>query len=142
MKGNSVAFVNEYISDEDKQAYGIEAINENFVVGGTTARDWTIDRERDIYLRIVATGREEIAHQSTWTLYWHGELIVVDLSLVDAVGSDGKSGAVRYQLRQLRLPPYLDAQRDEVMSDLREALFAYRDGGVYAVASSFALMIE
>ncbi|SHN20131.1 hypothetical protein [Rhizobacter sp. OV335] len=67
---------------------------------------------------------------------------MVDLSLVDAVGSDGKSGAVRYQLRQLRLPPYLDAQRDEVMSDLREALLAYRDGGVYAVASSFALVVE
>ncbi|WP_457330188.1 hypothetical protein [Rhizobacter sp. P5_C2] len=104
-----MAFVNEYIGDEDRQAYGIEAIDQNFVTGGTNSRQWTIDRERDIYFRVVARGREEVAHQSTWTLFWHGELIVVDLSLVYIISSDGKSGAVRYQLRQLRLPPYLDA---------------------------------
>jgi hypothetical protein len=142
LKGNIVAFVNEYISDADGQAYGIEAINQNFVTGGTDSRQWTIDRERDIYLRVVERGQEEVAHQSTWTLSWHGELIVVDLSLVDTSSSDMESGSVRYQLRRLRLPPYLDAQRDEVLSDLREALFAYRYDGVYAVASSFALVIE
>jgi hypothetical protein len=143
LKGNTVAFVNEYISAEDRQAYGIEAIDQNFVTGGTNSRQWTIDRARDIYLRMVTRGREEVAHQSTWTLYWHGELIVVDLSLVaTSISSDRQSGSARYQLRRLRLPPYLDEQRDEVMSDLRKALLAYKDGGVYAVASSFALVIE
>ena len=138
-----MAFVNEYISDEDWQVYGIEAVDQNFVIGGTHSRQWTIDRARDTYLRVVTRGREEVAHQSTWTLYWHGELIVVDLLLVaTSISSDRQSGSARYQLRRLRLPPYLDEQRDEVMSDLRKALLACKDGGVYAVASSFALVIE
>jgi hypothetical protein len=138
-----MAFVNEYISDEDRQAYGIEAIDQNFVTGGTSSRQWTIDRGRDIYLRVVARGRDKVAHQSTWTLFWHGELVVADLSLVDITSSrNGKHGSVCYRLRRLRLPPYLEAQRKKMISDLREALVVYRNEGVYAVASSSVVVIE
>ena len=44
-----MAFVNEFISAEDVAKYGLKAIDEQFKSNGTNSRDWTIDRERDIY---------------------------------------------------------------------------------------------
>ena len=49
-------FINEFISEADVDKYGLKAIDEKVIVGGTRARDWTIDRERGIYLRNVAIG--------------------------------------------------------------------------------------
>ena len=44
-----MAFVNERIPEADVEKYGLEAIDEQHLVGCTNSRDWTIDRARDIY---------------------------------------------------------------------------------------------
>jgi len=53
-----MAFVNEHIPQEDVEKYGLESIDKNFIVGGTNSRAWTIDRERNIYLRNVTRGEK------------------------------------------------------------------------------------
>ena len=71
-----MAFVNEEIPEADVEKYGLEAIDDSFFgAGGTTSRNWTIDRARDIYLRCVARGRDEESQLSTWIFYWKGALI-------------------------------------------------------------------
>lgn len=138
-----MAFVNEHIPEADLKKYGIEEIDKQFIVGGTHDMSWTVDRERDIYLRCVARGRFEDSDRSTWTFYWRGELMTVCLKTVDS-GSDGDRyghGWVRYQLvncyRQgFFIPDHLLAQRDEIIADLREGLAA-RKGGVYSSKSTY-----
>jgi hypothetical protein len=137
-----MAFVNEYMSGADAEKYGIEAINNRFIVGGTRARDWTIDGERDVYLRIVATGREEMASRSTWTLFRNGVLIVVELDLVRTTGGVGKPSSSHYKLLRLDMPSSLQSQKYAVLDDLRAALICYRDGGVYATATAFSLTLD
>lgn len=137
-----MAFANEYISADDRLKYELDSINAKFIVGGTNARDWTIDRDRNIYLRVVSRGREEMASISTWTLFRDGDLIVFDLDIVGTTGGMGKPSSIHYKLLRLSMPQHLEAQREEVLADLYEALMGYRDGGVYGTAPSFSLILD
>ncbi len=131
-----MAFINEYITESDLKKYDLEEIDKRFIVGGTHARAWTIDRDRDIYLRRVANGREEFRHQSSWSFYWKGTLLTVELDTIGAGGERGGHGWTHYKLRHLWIPPELDGKREEILADLREALTDYKGGGVYSSLST------
>jgi hypothetical protein len=139
---NSMAFVNEYIAEEDVIKYGLEEIDSRFVVGGVKARDWTIDRERGVYLRVVARGREEISHQSTWTFYWKGQLLDVELENVSTIGPVDGHRHGHKRVRSLEIPHHLRGDRDAILSDLEEALIAYKTGGVFSSAASYSLTLD
>ncbi|NKI93551.1 hypothetical protein [Rhizobacter sp. SG703] len=132
-----MAFSNEYISDADVKKYDLESIDQKFVVGGTHSRDWTIDRDRNIYLRVVTRGREEMAHVSTWTLFRHGDLVAVELELQGTTGGVAQASSAYIKVRRTDLPEHLQALRSDVLADFREALVAYGDGGVFNTATSF-----
>jgi hypothetical protein len=137
-----MAFVNEYISPEDIEKYDIENISKKFIVGGVGDRIWTIDRERNIYLRKVASGREEFYYQSTWTFYWHGELIVFEL---DNIGSNVKIEGEKYGHKRIwgiKIPAHLETKRDEILTDLKEALMAYKTAGVYSTVTIYHLTLD
>lgn len=55
----NLAFVNERISAEDAEKYGLDAINEHFFMGAGGVRLWTIDREKNVYLRRMKSNQEE-----------------------------------------------------------------------------------
>jgi hypothetical protein len=137
-----MTFINEYISAEDLKKYDIENIDKRFIVGGTSSRSWTVDRERDIYLRTVARGREEFSHQSTWTFYWHGELIILELDNISTSGVAGGERCGHKKLRSITIPNHLEASYDEILADLKEALTAYKDGGVFATATAYSVIID
>jgi hypothetical protein len=140
-----MAFVNELITDDDRNKYGLDQVESGSgMQGRSPQRQWTINHERDIYLRQIDVGREEASHQYTWHFYWHGELMTVCLEIVDS-GSDGKRGGhgwVRYQLRECYglgffIPSHLLDCSDEIIADLREALVAYKGGGVYSTKDTY-----
>lgn len=139
-----MAFVNEYISDEDVKKYDLEAIDRRNIVGGTSARDWTFDRERDIYLRNVGRrGRDqEVSHQLIWNLYWNRELIEVAIDLVGSTGGIGEHCSAHWRIRHINFPTQLRDQRDEILASLREALLAYKDGGVFSRSTSFSMTLD
>ncbi|MEH6420747.1 hypothetical protein [Pseudomonas sp. CGJS7] len=134
-----MSFVNEFISDEDVEKYRIEEIDEKFVSNGTRARDWTIDRDRDVYLRNVAIGggaEPELRNRMSWTLYWHGDLIVLRLDLISGGEDADGAGWAQWKLMWLNgssgLPLHLKEQRTQILADLKDALTAYRSFGIYS----------
>jgi hypothetical protein len=137
-----MAFINEFIPEEDVEKYGIEEVNKKYIVGGTNSGQWTIDRERNIYLRCVARGREEFRNESTWTLYWKGELISIELHLLDAGGSRGKSGWAHWKVHGIYIPPHLEGRRNDILADLKNALTAYKGGGVYARTMDYSVTLD
>ena len=141
-EAREMAFVNEYIPAEDVKKYGIKEIDKRFVTGGTKSDQWTIDRERDIYLRCVSRGREEFRSESTWTLYWRGSLIYVDLKLTDGGGTRGGHGWSHYKLLRAEIPTHLEAQRADILKDLKEALTAYKGGGVFSTRTTSTTTLD
>ena len=137
-----MAFINEYISAEDIKKYDLENINKKFVVGNVPICDWVINRERDIYLRVVARSREEFSHESTWVFYWHGVVIVVELENLSTNGVAGGERSGHKRIRKIDLPSNFKDRRSDILADLKEALIAYKDGGVFATATSYTLDLE
>ena len=68
-----MAFVNEYISEENIKKYDIEALDKKYNKGFNKP-DWTVDHERDMYLRYINSGREEFSDEYTFCFYWQAQL--------------------------------------------------------------------
>lgn len=137
-----MAFVNEHIPQEDVEKYGLESIDKNFIVGGTNSRAWTIDRERNIYLRNVTRGREEYRSQSGWTFFWGGQCIYLELETLEAGGKPGAAGWVRRKLLTIEIPEQFIGRRTEILEDLKSALIAYKDFGVFSVCTDYSVTLD
>ncbi|WP_200958259.1 hypothetical protein [Massilia sp. Root335] len=138
----NMAFINEFIPEADIKKYGIEEVNKKYIAGGTNSDQWTIDRDRDVYLRCVARGRDEFRNESTWTLYWERELITIELHLLDAGGRRGESGWAHWKLHHIYIPPHLEARRNDILTDLKNSLTAYKGGGVYARNTEYSVTLD
>lgn len=125
-----MAFVNEFISDPDVVAYHIAAINRHYLKSNFRPH-WTIDRERNIYLREVASGRDEYVGDHTDTLYWSGSLIETELRQTSGKNDDHIAWR-EYFLLNLVLPAHLEISRSEILADLKEALAVRNGAGVRA----------
>jgi hypothetical protein len=123
-----MAYVNEFVPEEDVRKYGLEEINARFRKVDVRY-SWTIDREKDIYLRLIDSGREEFCDEYRFNLYWKGSLLLVKLR-VKGAGVRGGAGWSRWSLLKLDLPETLESQRDEILSDLKLALSAFKDFGI------------
>lgn len=82
-----MAFVNEYVPEEDVKKHNLDEIwLKSHPVEKTIPKDvqlhWTVDRERDAFLMCVGIGREEYSNRHTFVLYWKAELFRIDLDLV------------------------------------------------------------
>lgn len=140
-----MTFTNEFTPPADVEKYGLKEIDKRFEFLGTvSARDWTIDRERDMYLRHVAGpgagGRDmEIRNQQTFTFFWKGHQLTLRLDALDGRWVDGEPGWSHWRLVTINgsdgLPESLKACRQEILADLKEALVAYRGAGAYSSAS-------
>jgi hypothetical protein len=144
-----MGFVNEFIPEEDVEKYGLEAIDEKFRSNGTRARDWTIDRERDIYLRNVAIGggaEPELRNRTLWTFYWRGTPINLRLDLIGGGGGRGEPGWSHWKLIWLNgsygLPEHLRPYKDEILADLKEALIVYKDFGAYSKNTDYHVILD
>jgi len=139
-------FVNEYISPEDAEKYALAEIDAQLRAGGIS-QQWTIDRERDIYLRIVSRGHEEEdRHESLWSFYWKGTPLLLRLDLLDAGGKRGGAAWSHWGLIFINgsrgLPLQLKDSRQTILEDLRQALSAYKDAGVLSKSTEFSVTLD
>jgi hypothetical protein len=131
----TMAFVNEFVSAEDARKYGLEEIDRRHFQAHFRP-EWTIDRERDIYLRQVESGREEHANRCGFTFYWKGVLLLIRLTRRGA-GTPGGDAWTEWSLLDspvvasiTGLPAEeLQKNRPEILADLKAALTAYKDFG-------------
>jgi len=139
-------FVNEYIPPEDAARYHLAELDAKFI-GGNESRDWTIDRERDIYLRNLGYGREEeFRHESYWTFYWKGTPLMIRLDLLGGKGRSGEPGWSHWRLAFLNgsygLPSALRAHKQAILDDLEEALVAHKDAGIFSGGTDYAVTLD
>lgn len=144
-----MAFMNEFIPAGDVDKYGLKAIDERFIANGTNSRQWTIDRDRDIYLRNVERGggnEPELRNRTTWTFYWHGTPLTLRLDLLTGAGGRGEPGWSHWKLVWVNgsngLPEHLKAKKEQILENLKEALTAYKDFGVYSANTDYSITLD
>jgi hypothetical protein len=141
-------FVNERIPKEDMDKYQIASWNHRFGCGNTT---WAVDRERKIYLRLLGHGIEEDISRHRFFFYWNRYALRVVVDIVVGGGSEPTSPRSRhftllsigdFNGNSYLFPEALEPQRDALLADLREALAAYREGGIYSESPSFTATFD
>ena len=138
-----MAFINERIPEADVEKYGLEKIDDFLFGGGATfSRAWTVDRTRDIYLREVAIGRDELSRISTWTFYWKGALIWFKREGIAFKGERGGPCWLHFKVYDFKIPEAVQSHREEIFQDLREAFLAYRGAGIYATCTEFSTQLD
>ena len=130
-------YVNEKMSDEDFEKYDFETFIEKF--GFRTPRfDWTIDRQRDIWLReyYELTDIEENLGAELWTdwgFYWKGSFVVVRTKCIKRTRSDEGVCYGYVKILKFAIPKEAEQYKQEILKDLKEALEASHLGlGIYA----------
>jgi hypothetical protein len=153
-----MAFVNEYISPEDRERYRLADFEKRlFTINPQDS--WAIDRERDIFLRVIrpATrgsepGDPNARFEKDFQFHWKGYDYLVFTSRQDAQGLESIPGDVfasdnphpegarvlRFYLLHIGemakpspdAPSALSTQRQQVLSDL-EYVLAFGSGGTF-----------
>ncbi len=123
-------FVNEApISEADIEKYSLRTINASY--GKNSAPYyWTIDRERDIYLRMIQYGGNDYEFkQASFSFYWKGREIPVYLWLVKCESEGRQSATIVWRMNAVGsdksvqwLPATQEPYRAEIIADLKEAL--------------------
>lgn len=134
-----MTFINEYISIQDIEKYQIKAVDKSFLKDEEHPQ-WTIDRDRDIYLRYISNEREELSNRLTYYFFWKGSPIVVT---IDAYTNNiGSELHWHYELRKIDIPPLSISSKDHIIDDLKEALKTHGVRGVYSNNRKFTVNFD
>lgn len=136
-----MAFVNEYIPEEDKKKHNMTA-DSNFYLAGT--HSWTVDRDKDMFLLPrTGSGPESTPGVMNYAFYWRGHLLDMRVKVV-ASGGDARGGHGWERTKLLSiagLPPGSEDQRAQLVEDFRDALVAQKGLGVYSRRTSYEVTV-
>ena len=135
-----MVFINEYVSHEDIKKFGIEEIDKRYRKAHYKPY-WTVDCEKNSYLRHMSVGREELCDHDFFTFYWGGYLTDVELRSRGEGVIDGK-GKKTWTLVYMKLPEVLEDKKPEVIEDLKAALQIFGESGVRSSTIKYTVTFE
>ena len=142
-----MAFINEFISNNDREKYEINTLWRKYHPGSQLNPDeldieWTFDRHNDIYLKAMKSGREELSNQTTFVLAIKGVLYeVVANTLKGRLNIKNDPYIKIWELIYISPKPS-EAERKTVLKYFKEALTAYGVSGVAYQASNTIVKFE
>ena len=135
-----MAFVNEYVSEEDIKKYNINEIwlshHPEYKRKGRTSSNspynWTIDREREVWLMRVAAGGYDRGNLQIWVLFWKGELLSFWLAMPGEGSKSFKEQPYRivWGFSPFSLHPTSHHDWPEILQVFKEALTVFGYDGV------------
>ena len=141
-----MAFINEYISEEDIKKYDIRGIWRKFDrCSSDEERDamvgrysWTIDRGLGIFFIPISNGKEEFSNQKICALWWRGHLLRVTIA---NMGSEfdhvNRTGHITWGLADIWKPEGFHISNSEIISVLKDALTIYQLHGIWIPMNSY-----
>jgi hypothetical protein len=137
-----MSFVNEYIPEADRKKYNITEENHFYRAGSS---DWTVDRERGMFLITRwRPGPENPRGETGWAFYWRGHLL--DVLLRNLESRDDDSHTHLWQHKKIahigQMTPELGEKRSQIVEDLRDALTVNGGWGVGSPFKSYELRLD
>jgi hypothetical protein len=132
-----MAFVNEYVPEEDIKKYNLMEIWDSFRVPSHRGEllpgfrfTWTIDRERNIFFMPVRGGTEEHPTRDECVLWWNGSQVVITIDrCLDNLHEVNKKTV--WELINICKPTNFTVSDNEIINILKEALTTYGVRGIW-----------
>lgn len=138
-----MTYINEHISKEDAEVYGIYQVNENFHIDWYAANDWTIDKEQGCYLRKVFQDRDpDTCQNSIWHFFWNENLYVLRVELISGSGKRGGDLTAHFKINAINCNGKAIVPSSELKQELFKAFKANKGSGVYSTAKSYSLTLD
>lgn len=146
-----MAFINEYISEEDIKKYDIRGIWKQFHPFLTDEEldlsvdkySWTVDKDREIFFIPLKSGKDEFSNQKSCALWWKGHLLSV---IIENVGGHldypNQIGSITWGLVNIDRPTDFIVMDSEVVSALKEALIVYRLRGIQIPIANYSVKFD
>lgn len=147
-----MAFVNEYITEEDKEKYGLDLLwkkyDHSYKKNFPSKKGWTIDREKEIWLMEMAGILDDsvfdhaYSSEQIWTLYCQGQSVEVRLE----VSSDKEFNGKKYNKIWNLLAIYPDSLNnlsiDELIKLMEEILEVFGYEGVWMQYPNYTVALR
>ncbi|MDR0467384.1 MAG: hypothetical protein LBG67_00870 [Campylobacteraceae bacterium] len=130
-----MAYVNEKISDEDYEKYNLAEIDKRLRISNPSSA-WTIDREREIWLRLYrqTTDRDNFGEEiyTIWDFYRKGYLISVKTEGIKWVHDKERNEVYQYlKILSLEIPKEIENEKEQILKELKKA-FEESGGNPYS----------
>ncbi len=135
-------FINEIYSQEDCDKYNIREIQSKYIAGACGSEQWTVDKENEIFLMQLTSGREEFQRDSQWCFLFEKKVYVLDIhtdrsdKLDDGSKISYKTVKRVSSLGDRFFEPSIDDYAC-IIPHVREAFNAYKGGGVYSRSDNY-----
>lgn len=140
-----MSFVNEYIPAADYDKFDLRRVcgehNLASQRGHMYSRDWTVDRERDVFLIQVWSHHE--AEFNGWALFWRRTWIFFEVKVAEVREDKQRSACwCRYEVKGFTVPTSLLDFEKDVRFDLERAFSAHAGGGVFATVQHRSATVD
>jgi hypothetical protein len=147
-----MAFVNEYITEEDKEKYGLDTLWASYhnVLSQKlpNKKDWTIDRERKIWLMQTALIPDDsifdhaYSSEQIWTLYYQGQSVEVRIEVSDNKEIADQSYNKVWDLLSLSPNALESLSTDVLINFIEEALKVHGYLGIIRQRPNFTVALR
>lgn len=134
-----MAFINEYVSEENIEKYNLEALYRKMKWGDNWTPPgfrfaWTFDAERNSFYIPLKHGREEFSHHCRGVLYFKG--IHWDVEVASGPNNSRSFAEIPYrqnwELIHIKHPEGNAVPMEEIIPVLKDALTAFKIDGIYS----------
>lgn len=130
-----MSYMNEYISEENQMKHHIQALYGRY--GMTSPRpQWTINHETESFLCFMRGGREDYQSLVDFAFSYKGEIVELRFD-IRAGGVYKGTGWIKYRKVFIKIPADLIAEEAHIVSEIKQALIEYKDGGIYSKATTY-----
>lgn len=125
-----MAFVNERISENDREYFNSFSLKSPFTDQPLYAREWTIDRERDVFLvGLGGRGTYDSDIPMFYALIWENEVILLD-TYCKGEGNYSTGIEMWWKITKIIAPDALIKNMEEMLELIKEAFDAIGFAGV------------
>lgn len=147
-----MSFINEKVSKQNHEKYGLAKLDSHFQYPDNYSQ-WTIDYDHDVFLYSVHGGRPDTGGQYSYHyLYLNGHYLQFDKRYLEHAEEENDWTA-HVQIKWLALagkhgsmpeplPADLQAEKDKILSYIKQGLLTYGTGGLFCSADNFKLIFE
>ncbi len=156
-----MAFIKEYISQEDIEKYGIRELHQHYSRlakdryalrnGLMDEKPWMVDRKRDLWFMLLGIGIEDdippmATGEDYYVLYYKGEHIEVMMHENHKEGSTKFSDnpfRIRWDILSINKPDSLkDVQKEELIELITEAMIVRGNDGIKKFVKNFDIKVR